>query len=288
MSDAQPRNIARIPMGDEHIVSAEAMEHVLGTGELQKLTVPQRVQYYLKVCDTIGINPMTRPFRFMNFQGAVVMYATRDCTDQLREKRKISIEIKEKRLEGELFMVTAHASDPTGRQDEDVGAVSLGPTLRGEARANAIMKAITKSKRRVTLSICGLGYLDEDEVATLPGAVTYEHDAPAPERPEVRTPTPRPSGWAPLNPDGGVPMDQPAQPRRPTAAEWLDAFEIACGDAQSAEAADKLITSDESLKMRDFLTGAAKARYDSIITTVMQTWFPPAGDGPPAEGEAAP
>lgn len=275
MSDAQPRNIARIPMGDEHIVSAEAMEHVLGTGELQKLTVPQRVQYYLKVCDTIGINPMTRPFRFMNFQGAVVMYATRDCTDQLREKRKISIEIKEKRLEGELFMVTAHASTPEGRQDEDVGAVALG-RLTGEARANAIMKAITKSKRRVTLSICGLGYLDEDEVATLPGAVTYEHDAAAPETPRVEAPA--------------QPQERAAeqQRRRPTIGEWLDGFEIAARDLQSAEEADKLITGPQSLWAKDNAQGAAKARYDAVITQVMQTWFPPAGDGPPAEGEAAP
>jgi len=29
--------------------------------------------------------------------------------------------------------------------------------LKGEARANAFLKAVTKAKRRVTLSICGLG-----------------------------------------------------------------------------------------------------------------------------------
>ncbi len=33
------------------------------------------------------------------------------------------------------------------------------------------MKAETKSKRRVTLSLCGLGMLDESEVETIPGAV---------------------------------------------------------------------------------------------------------------------
>jgi hypothetical protein len=33
-----------------------------------------------------------------------------------------------------------------------------------------MMKAETKAKRRVTLSICGLGMLDETEVADIPGA----------------------------------------------------------------------------------------------------------------------
>jgi hypothetical protein len=33
-----------------------------------------------------------------------------------------------------------------------------------------ILKAVTKAKRRVTLSICGLGFLDETEVDSIPGA----------------------------------------------------------------------------------------------------------------------
>jgi hypothetical protein len=42
--------------------------------------------------------------------------------------------------------------------------------LKGESKANAMMKAETKAKRRVTLSICGLGMLDETEVETIPSA----------------------------------------------------------------------------------------------------------------------
>ena len=36
---------------------------------------------------------------------------------------------------------------------------------------NAKLKAITKAKRRVTLSICGLGFLDETEIETIPTGV---------------------------------------------------------------------------------------------------------------------
>jgi hypothetical protein len=55
-----------------------------------------------------------------------------------------------------------------GREDEDYGVVTIG-NLKGDAAANMIMKAITKAKRRVTLSISGLGMLDETEIETIPG-----------------------------------------------------------------------------------------------------------------------
>jgi hypothetical protein len=58
---------------------------------------------------------------------------------------------------------------PDSRQDESTGVVALAG-LRGEALANARMKAETKAKRRVTLSLCGLGWLDETEVEDVPGA----------------------------------------------------------------------------------------------------------------------
>jgi hypothetical protein len=68
---------------------------------------------------------------------------------------------------GDIYIVTARAKDRTGREDESTGAVPLG-NLKGDALANALMKAETKSKRRVTLSIAGLGWLDETELETLP------------------------------------------------------------------------------------------------------------------------
>jgi hypothetical protein len=46
--------------------------------------------------------------------------------------------------------------------------------LAGEAYANAIKRAVTQAKRRVTLSICGLGMLDETEVDSVPEALRLE------------------------------------------------------------------------------------------------------------------
>jgi hypothetical protein len=43
--------------------------------------------------------------------------------------------------------------------------------LTGDNLANAMLKALTKAKRRLTLSLCGLGMLDELEVETIPNAI---------------------------------------------------------------------------------------------------------------------
>src|SRR4051812_10298250 len=194
-----------VTTADARPVSAETMEHVLGTGDLSRLTTQQRVEYYGHVCRTIGLNPLTRPFRFMSFQGQTVLYATRDCTDQLRNLRKINITIADKQLDGDLFIVTARATTADGRSDEDVGAVTLGK-LQGDARANQIMKAMTKAKRRVTMSICGLGFLDESEVETLPGVKTFDADAAsAPETVPQRIPK---------QPQVSEPVTITEQPRR--------------------------------------------------------------------------
>jgi hypothetical protein len=42
--------------------------------------------------------------------------------------------------------------------------------LYGDALANAMMKSSTKAKRRLTLSLCSVGLLDETELETIPGA----------------------------------------------------------------------------------------------------------------------
>jgi hypothetical protein len=67
---------------------------------------------------------------------------------------------------------------PDGRMDESTGVVTLG-NARGDNLCNAMMKAETKAKRRVTLSICGLSMLDETEVETVPGAQAQPNELTA-------------------------------------------------------------------------------------------------------------
>lgn len=149
------------------------MESVLVKGDLGKLTPEERSIYYMKVCESVGINPLTKPFDYITLNGKMVLYALRTCTDQLRSVHKISVEeMTETEREG-VFIVTAKVCNGQGRTDIAKGAVNISG-LKGEALANALMKAETKAKRRATLSICGLGLLDETEVETIPNAARVD------------------------------------------------------------------------------------------------------------------
>jgi hypothetical protein len=144
----------------------QAIEQITMTGDLSRLTAEQRVAYVKYVCDSLGLNAATRPFEFQMFQGKLVMYAKKDCTEQLRKIHGVSIRVLERKTDTDngVFTVSVRGIDKTGRRDESTGAVGIAG-LRGMELANAMMKAETKAKRRLTLSICGLGFLDESDIA---------------------------------------------------------------------------------------------------------------------------
>lgn len=157
-------------MGNElmNADSAAVMERVMIVGDLAQLTPQERVSYYGAVCKSVGLNPLTKPFEYITLNGKLTLYARKDATDQLRRIQNVSIGKPEITFQDDLIIVAVEAHDGQGRTDSDVGVVKKGD-MRGDA-ANALMKAITKAKRRVTLSICGLGWLDETEVETIPDA----------------------------------------------------------------------------------------------------------------------
>jgi hypothetical protein len=139
------------------------------------------VSYYNRVCESLGLNPLTRPFEYITLSGKLTFYARKDCTEQLRNLRRVSIAIVAREVTEGVYVVTARATDASGRSDESIGAVPIDKAVGGEARANAIMKAETKAKRRVTLSFCGLGMLDESETdsgATFPVDMAVTRPSP--------------------------------------------------------------------------------------------------------------
>ena len=145
------------------------------TGDLSQLTPQERTTYYLKTCESLSLNPMTRPFEYITLNGKLTLYARKDAADQLRKRDQISIGKPDIMFQDDLIIVTVEASNAEGRKDSDVGVVKK-TDMRGDV-ANSIMKAITKAKRRVTLSICGLGMLDETEVETIPDAKPFTEAA---------------------------------------------------------------------------------------------------------------
>jgi len=148
--------------------SQSAIEKCLLEGDLSKLTEDQRSNYYQQVCETTGLNPLTQPFQYIVLNGKLKMYALKGATDQLRRIYDISCEVKTTEKIEDLLVITVKATNnKTGRVDEDMGFAKISG-LKGDMLGNAMLKATTKAKRRVTLSMCGLGMLDEDEVASIP------------------------------------------------------------------------------------------------------------------------
>lgn len=153
----------------EQPINFSLIENVMIKGDLSKLTDSERVHYYKKVCDSVGLNPLTRPFDYIHLSGKLTLYARKDCTEQLRKIHGVSVQGLDDKVVDDIYIVKAKVRDKTGRMDESTGAVNIGK-LTGENKANAIMKCETKAKRRATLSICGLGFLDETEVDSVAGA----------------------------------------------------------------------------------------------------------------------
>jgi hypothetical protein len=147
---------------------AGMLENVLVNGDLSKLNPGQRLDYYRQVCQSMGLNPLSKPFDYINLNGKLTLYAKKDATDQLRKIHGVSIDDIKTEDDGDWFVVTVKGSDKTGRRDVEIGAVAKSD-MRGNT-GNAMMKAVTKAKRRLTLSLCGLGWLDESEIETIPDA----------------------------------------------------------------------------------------------------------------------
>ena len=151
--------------------SIEGVEQALLDGDLSKLSPQARVDYMTRVCESVGLNPLTKPFRYIRLNGQLTLYATRDAAEQLRKLHGISITRLEESWREDICVVRAYAQDQGGRTDVATGAVDTSRSS-GQNLANDIMKAETKAKRRVTLSMAGLGWLDETEVQDIPSDAT--------------------------------------------------------------------------------------------------------------------
>jgi hypothetical protein len=266
MDNAQ--NLPAVPQPPT--VPPEVLESVAVSGDLSGLTAAQRLAYYQAVCRSLGLNPLTKPFEYLTLNGKLRLYALRDCADQLRRLHGISIHITSRERLSDIYVVTAQARDRTGREDESTGAVALG-TLKGDALANALMKAETKAKRRVTLSLAGLGWLDETELSTIPGVRTGEPDAsntntsntfvgePSGDQAPQENPSDDARGSEPPNADRLTP-DQ----ARTLKALAQQAFGFAEGERRLRH--DLGFEPDERLTLRHLCAHVTAERYQALVT----------------------
>jgi len=154
-------------------INAELISSLVLNGDIGKMSDVMKVQYYNQLCHSLNLNPVTRPFQLISFQGKSVLYATKDATEQLRKLNGVSVVDLQQDIKDGLCISKCKVQDKNNRYDIATGAVSI-TGLKGGDLANAIMKSETKAKRRATLSICGLGMLDESELDTMPTYTTTD------------------------------------------------------------------------------------------------------------------
>lgn len=151
----QPQQLATL---DPNIIQSLVIN-----GDLSKLDATQTVQFYNYKCQQAGLDPAAKPFDLLVLNGKKILYANAGASQQLTNNRKLSHKITDRQKLDDVYMVFCRVEDSEGRSTENMGAVTIA-NLKGEALANAMMKATTKAIRRAVLAHCGLGVMDEDEV----------------------------------------------------------------------------------------------------------------------------
>lgn len=155
-------------------------------------TDEEKIKHYQNVCESLGLNASLRPFEYFmaddQYEGRkLVMYVTKAGGNQLRKVHHISIDPVIVKIEGGVATVVATAKDSTGRTDSCVGSVTV-EGKKGKALEDAVMWAETKAKRRVTISITGIGMLDESEVQEMGAGTITKVEATAQTVSNVATP----------------------------------------------------------------------------------------------------
>lgn len=148
-------------------------ESLVLKGDISELSPEERTRFYLSLCDQLGLNPATQPLAILRLNGKEVLYPTRGATDQLAAIHRLNREI----IDGpkvidvagaKIIFAVARITHPNGRVETATAMVSL--PSGADNICNAFLKTETKAKRRGTLSILGLGMLDETEIESIPSS----------------------------------------------------------------------------------------------------------------------
>ena len=211
-----------------------ALEHVLGTGDLAQLSNTERVGHYLRVCRSLGLNPLSRPFDWIFFRDPdgtekLQLYPNQSCAAQLRRQHQIRLEVTRRETIGEMFVVEVKATTPDGREDfasKYVPLTNKYGRLNGQQYANALMKAETGAKRRATFSMVGLALPPDTDDGGAWRPVVVDGTGmivrhPTPEQQYLAaTPTAARAIGEPVFEDSGIAEDDlPSQAARPEELE---------------------------------------------------------------------
>ena len=153
-----------------------AIERVILNRDLRSLTEIERVQYNFALCRSLGLNPLTNPIDYLVNDGKMTPYINATGVAQLRAIHGISTKITSRTTDNQhLHYVTAIATD--GRRTEESTAIvaltdKFGKHLLGQRRADKMMAAETKAKRRATLALVGIHW--ESNGGTIQSSKVYD------------------------------------------------------------------------------------------------------------------
>jgi hypothetical protein len=168
LSDAV-QGIAPGQVEPRQVLDPKIQESIVLRGDLSGLNEAQKKEYYLFRCKQVGLDAAAKPFDLLKLNGKEILYANAGATQQLCSIHRLSTQITHRERIDDIYIVSVRVTAADGRVSENQGAVSVG-NARGDALANAILKATTKAIRRAVLAHCGLGMMDETEVETIPEA----------------------------------------------------------------------------------------------------------------------
>ena len=166
-----------IPM--KQPTAEDAIESALMQGDLSKLSAPQRLEHYRAVCKSLGLNPLTQPFAYIVLNGKLQLYALRNCADQLREIKKVSLQIVSRDV-ADGMLDNSCAGEPAGwplRRGIRRGAVHREPQGRGARQCRAEMHHQGRSDGPRCPSAASAGFRRR-EVESIPGARKPPEPAP--------------------------------------------------------------------------------------------------------------
>jgi hypothetical protein len=167
LAKTEPTNLA---------ISNATIARAFQDNGVHTLTAIERRDFYRWQCDRLGLDPYSFPFDYLETKdNRLILYPNQRATDQLRKNRGLSMRIVEREILDDLAIITAECFDQEGRTTQAIGTAEMtdkyGKPLVGQSKAQAIMKADTRARRRATLAACGL---DSEVEGRLISAQTYD------------------------------------------------------------------------------------------------------------------
>lgn len=136
------------------------------SGNLKTLTDAERWQYYLAMCQHLELDPVSRPFDWIEQEGKLSLYPNANCAAQLASKMLLSFPEYHAEVIGDVYVYRVKAVDEN-RELWATGAVPMGRNASETARA--FKKAETQARRRAVLAMGGLALTEADEIYEIGG-----------------------------------------------------------------------------------------------------------------------